>query len=109
MLRAISRASLTMITTASLRRTQPRALSTCPPYVLWRLMSVQRSYLCLLTQIRSGSRVYPSATDKKGSASVMSTTLTSFQQRLLEFLTDYLRAGTKPTTLTYQELARAMD
>ena len=39
----------------------------------------------------------------------MSTTLTSFQQRLLEFLTDYLRAGTKPTTLTYQALARAMD
>jgi hypothetical protein len=39
----------------------------------------------------------------------MSTTLTSFQQRLLEFLTDYLRAGTKPGTLTYQALARAMD
>jgi hypothetical protein len=39
----------------------------------------------------------------------MSTTLTSFQQRLLEFLTDYLRGGTKPTTLTYQAVARAMD
>jgi hypothetical protein len=39
----------------------------------------------------------------------MSTTLTSFQQRLLEFLTNYLRAGTKPPTLTYQAVARAMD
>jgi hypothetical protein len=39
----------------------------------------------------------------------MSTNLTSFQQRLLEFLTDHLRAETKRTTLTYQEVARAMD
>jgi hypothetical protein len=39
----------------------------------------------------------------------MSTALTSFQQRLLEYLTDYLRAGAKPPTLTYQAVARAMD
>jgi hypothetical protein len=39
----------------------------------------------------------------------MSTTLTSFQQRLREYLTDYLRAGTKPMPLTYQAVARAMD
>jgi hypothetical protein len=39
----------------------------------------------------------------------MNTTLTSFQQRLLEILTDYLRAGTKPMPLTYQAVAQAMD
>jgi hypothetical protein len=39
----------------------------------------------------------------------MPTTLTSFEENLLDYLTGYLRAGTKPTTLTYQQVAWAMD
>jgi hypothetical protein len=39
----------------------------------------------------------------------MSTTLNSFEQRLLQYLTDYLRTGATPHVLTYQAVARAMD